>query len=390
MLWIALHFPGLPPGELETLAAWACQFTPRVVAEPPQALALEVEGSLRYFGGREGLVSALQAGLGELGLTPTLAVATTARAALWRARGGGVPLAEVPIALLDGDDAFFASIGVATIGELATLPREGLARRCGQRLLDELDRAFGRLPEAPVFFSPPERFAASLELPAPVAEVQALVFGARRLLLQLEGLLAVRHAGIRALTFHFSGQALRVAFASPTRDATRMTELLRERLGTLALARPVEAIAIEAADFEPLAGASRPLFGERGTDGEDWARLVERLQARLGRDAVFGISPYPDHRPEHAWRRVEPGDWDPHEFVQPGPRPTWLLEKPRQLAENTLTGGRLVLLAGPERIACGWWDGDETRRDYFVAALGGATAWIYREDGAWWLHGFFA
>jgi protein ImuB len=82
---------------------------------------------------------------------------------------------------------------------------------------------------------------------------------------------------------------------------------------------------------------------------------------------------------------VEPGDWDPHEFVQPGPRPCWLLEKPRTVAEKELD-----LLAGPERIACGWWDGDEARRDYFVAAFGASLAWVYREDGEWYLHGFFA
>jgi protein ImuB len=50
----------------------------------------------------------------------------------------------------------------------------------------------------------------------------------------------------------------------------------------------------------------------------------------------------------------------------------------------------LALVAGPERIACGWWDGDETRRDYFVAELGRALAWVYREEGQWYLHGFFA
>ena len=48
-------------------------------------------------------------------------------------------------------------------------------------------------------------------------------------------------------------------------------------------------------------------------------------------------------------------------------------------------------LAGPERIECGWWDGDEARRDYFVARLRTASlAWVYREDGEWFLHGLFA
>ena len=182
-----------------------------------------------------------------------------------------------------------------------------------------------------------------------------------------------------------STSAVRVELASPARDAARLADLLREKLACLRLARPVEAIGMRAQDFTPLAERSGALFGDRAAESEDWARLVERLQARLGRDAVHGVTPFPDHRPEYAWQRIEPGDWDLHEFVQPGPRPCWLLERPRTVEEKDLD-----LLAGPERIACGWWDGDEARRDYFVAVLRSSLAWVYREDGQWYLHGFFA
>jgi protein ImuB len=391
MLWVALHFPGLAPEALPPLAAWACQFTPRVSPEPPQALLLEVEGSLRYFGGCQALLAALERALAELGQPATFAEAPTARAALWRARaGGGVPIEEVPIAAIGADEAFFAAIGISSVGELAALPREGLAVRCGQRLLDELDQALGRLPEAREFFVPPERFNADLELPAEVHEAPALLFAARRLLVQLAGLLAARQAGLRAFTLHLvhcdrSRSAIYVELASPTRELERLAQLLREKLATLALTAPVEAIAVEAGDFTPLGGSSRGLFGDRAAEAEEWAELVERLQARLGRDAVYGVTPFPDHRPEYAWRRVAPGEWDPHEFVQPGPRPAWLLERPRRVAES-----ELGLLAGPERIACGWWDGDEARRDYFVAELGNGVAWVYREEGIWYVHGLFA
>jgi protein ImuB len=65
----------------------------------------------------------------------------------------------------------------------------------------------------------------------------------------------------------------------------------------------------------------------------------------------------------------------------------WLVEPPRRLAE-----GEFSLLAGPERIESGWWDGAEARRDYFIARTGKASlAWIYRErEGGWFLHGYFA
>ena len=95
---------------------------------------------------------------------------------------------------------FLQSVGLHTAGDLLRLPRDGLAQRCGQALIDELDRALGRLPEPRAFFEPPPRFSARLELPALVAHAEGLVFAARRLLVQLEGLLAARHAGIRRFT----------------------------------------------------------------------------------------------------------------------------------------------------------------------------------------------
>src|SRR6476660_7116619 len=127
MLWVALHLPALPAETLPPLAAWACQFTPRVALEP-DALLLEVEGSVRYFGGQDALLVALECGLAELGLQASLATAPTARAALWCARGGGRPLPELPVSVIGGEhSAFFKSIGIATLGQLLALPREGLA-----------------------------------------------------------------------------------------------------------------------------------------------------------------------------------------------------------------------------------------------------------------------
>jgi protein ImuB len=392
MLWVALRFSPLTAESLERIAAWACQFTPKVSLEPPRELLMEVAGSLRRFGGSQGLLEKLLAGLAATGFEAAHAAAPTARAALWLARGGRRVLEEVPVEAACGEEALelLRGIGVRNLGELLALPREGLARRCGQALVDDLDRACGALPEARVFFAPPPRFAARLELPAPVSHAEGLLFAARRLLIQLEGLLAARHAGIRnfdlILFFHREQSAVKIGLASPARDAERFARLLRERLAALALAQPVEAIALEAEDFVPLMERTAGMFGDAAAEAEDWARLLERLELRLGRGAVHGLATYPDHRPELAWRRVEPGEWEPREFRQPGPRPLWLLEPPRRLGQQAP-----LLRAGPERIEAGWWDGDEARRDYFIAQGEDLSlTWVYREDGEWYLHGFFA
>jgi protein ImuB len=52
-----------------------------------------------------------------------------------------------------------------------------------------------------------------------------------------------------------------------------------------------------------------------------------------------------------------------------------------------------VLRDGPERIESGWWDGGDTRRDYYVAdTAAGQRLWLYRDlrDGSGpFVHGLF-
>jgi protein ImuB len=390
MLWIALNFPRLPAQALAPIAAWACQFTPKVSLEPPHELVLEVQASLRLFGGFGGLAHRLAAGLDELGYAFRLAAAPTARAALWLARGEGETAFEaLPVEVTGFDAGFLRGIGVCTVGALLELPRAGLAQRCGARVVEELDQALGAAPEACSFFAPPARFEAKLELPAEVAHAEGLLFGARRLIAQLAGLLAARHEGIRALRLgllHESrASCLDIGFASATRDAERMARVLREHLAQVTLVEPVRALALEAGDFAPLEGQSAAMFGDKARDAEEWAGLLERLRARLGNGAVHGLAALPEHRPEHAWRCVEPGEWDPRTAPAPGVRPLWLLE-PRKLQE-----AGFITLIGPERIESGWWDGDDAKRDYFVARLpNAALAWVFREGGEWFLHGLFA
>src|SRR5262245_28422821 len=166
MLWVALHFPGLSSEALAPLAGWACQFTPRVALAPPDAVLAEVEASLRYFGGSEAFLVELRTRLEALGTAVSLASASTGLAALWRARGGGAELESLPLAVTGFDLEFFRNIGIATVGEALALPRGGLAERCGEAVVNALDRASGLAPESYAFFAPPAGFCARLELPA--------------------------------------------------------------------------------------------------------------------------------------------------------------------------------------------------------------------------------
>lgn len=379
---------------------------------------MEVEGSLRYFGGRWKFLARLRAGLPRLGFEARVAEAPSARAALWLARGDGGRLEALPVAvtgLAPQALELLARLGIRTVGGLLRLPREGVARRFGQGLLEQIDQAGGKAPEPRAFFVPPARFTARLALPAPVAQAEHTLFAARRLLAQMEGFLAARHAGVRGFSLdllHDDLPATRitVGLAACGRGAEHFARLLRERLARTVLCAAVEAIAIEAGDLEILPEENMNFFSDPQAGGEEWLRLVERLQARLGSEAVHGLETHPDHRPERAFRstvfemknsnsneeKKEKGKEKEKDLQgengAPRPsRPLWLLDPPRRLAE-----GEFALLAGPERIESGWWDGAEARRDYFIARTGEASlAWIYRERGAqpgggWFLHGLFA
>jgi protein ImuB len=105
---------------------------------------------------------------------------------------------------------------------------------------------------------------------------------------------------------------------------------------------------------------------------------------------VQGLALVPEHRPELAFRDAEPGTASP-----PPPtsqRPLWLLQTPRPVDRQ-----RLRLLAGPERIESGWWDGGDVRRDYYRAVdAADSFLWVYREANGgeaperWFVHGLFA
>jgi protein ImuB len=404
-----------PAAETEALlgvAGWAAQFTPGVAIEFPEAVLLDAASSLKLFGGLALLLGRLRRELEGMGWSAQLAGAPTPRAAFWLALAGsgrfvdsaaelGPTLAPLPVAVLrcDGETLeALAAIGVRTIGELLALPRGGVARRFGQKLLDEIDRALGRLPDPRNFFVPPARFRAAIELAAEVVQAEALLFAAKRLIVQLAGFLAARSDGTQRIVFrlkHREGATeVAIGLVAPSRDAGHFTLLAREQFSGLALAQAVREIALEVDDMAPLAGRNFGLLLEPGKPAGDWERLLERLRARLGAEAVSGVAVQPEHRPERASAVADPG----MKPLRPefGERPMWLLESPRSLAEIDARPhheGPLELLAGPERIESGWWDGGDVARDYFIARMRNqALVWIYRErgGGGWYLHGLFA
>lgn len=425
------HRPAAVQEGLEQVAAWLLQFTPGVSLQPPEGIVLDLQASLRLFGGRPALLARIRNGLTALGFSVHLACAPTARAAwlLVRWRDGAciehpslleAGLSALPIGLLHSaarhGDAL-AAIGAHRFADLARLPRDGLARRYGPLLLTEIDTALGRQAEPRAWFEAPARFAIRLELLAQVERAEALLFGAQRLLQQLCGWLAARHSATRDVLLcaeHESGRhacpptSIALRLSAPSRDPERLLAVLRERLGLLQLPAPVHTLSLSCDRIVALGGQAGTLFPSPDADSEDLGRLIERLQSRLGHDQVQRLHLVCDHRPEAAYRTdpvdrlphgptrragpraaaarpssqtlAEPRSHSPEQPPDPGspvplvtagmPRPLWLLDPPVPLAEQRqrpVWHGPLTLLTGPERIETGWWDGHPIQRDYFIA-----------------------
>ncbi|MEM1410886.1 MAG: DNA polymerase Y family protein [Pseudomonadota bacterium] len=389
---------------LERLAAWSYQYSSAVSIDAAHhGLLLESGGSERLLGDSEALAQQLTAELQPLGYHARAGTGPTPEAARLAARRGlnfaDLDALQQALEMLPLDALTFTAeqrdglerMGFRHVREVLRLPRKALARRLGTDAVDYLDRLLGVRPDPQCHWRPPESFHSGMDLPAEVASSQALLFPLRRLLVELCGVLRGCDRGVQSLTFHFTlrrgTETLTLGLQQPTRDEAHLLQLLKERLEQLRLPQPARHVALEAGAFMGFDATATGLFVDPGDpDSNPLDPLLERLRARLGNQAVTGLKGVEDHRPEYSWseRRLE----EPAECRSMPHRPVWLFPRPKRCRIENYR-----VLAGPERIESGWWDGDDCRRDYFVVRdRTGSTLWAYREykpRPGWYLHGLF-
>ena len=358
---------GREAAALQAVAHAALAFTPAVtLAVTPhdaQTVLLEVQGSLRLFGGLAALQQRLQAALALLGHRVQMAAAPTALGAALLAqwfpgdRGDLVLgahatrlpalqalLAAAPVWLIlaprfwqagpaprgDGrasgqpgglsgpareQTAALQGMGLHTLSDLRALPRMGLARRFGAGLLDNLDRALGLQADPQQWLELPAVFDSRLELFASADTTEQVLYGASVLLARLVAWAQARHARVAAFTLRMLHECarhtatpateLRIELAEPALDAAHLQSLLRERLARLTLIAPTLDLQLHCSHLVAGHLPNTELFPTRASAAEGLTRLLERLRARLGDEQVLHLVPVADHRPEHA-SRAEP------------------------------------------------------------------------------------
>jgi protein ImuB len=411
---------------LTILADWAYRFSAEISLAPPRALLIEVGASLSMFDGWASLERRLRDDLDGWGFRYRLAAAPVATGArVLAASPKGVAFTSIAhmidaignISVLNcglerETSSSLTAMGFARLEQIFGLPRAELARRIGPAALLHLDRMRGMAPEALTSYHPPTRYARRLEFDYRIDSIQALLFPLQRMLRELSRFLIARDGGVQhfELVLEHEREAkthVAVGLLTAQRDATILLELARTRLERIALVAPIHALSVLADDLPALRPVHHDLFETNRRETMEWPALLERLRARLGDDAVHGLAEVADHRPRHAWRtttnellpvtadtparksRRKIAGEESTSIRHHGPRPFWLLRKAIPLRPTPLH-----ILAGPERIESGWWDGEDQRHDYYlVQTRHGQHAWAYVAIGAtdnWMLQGWFA
>src|SRR5262245_25286504 len=318
---------------LQKLALWAMQYSPLVTAwdqaNGADGLFLNITGCAHLLGGEERLLVDLQHRLRSFGLYPRLAVADTAGAAwalarhckrnltILPSRADADALSDAPCAacrLPDEAVMVLLRLGFRRSGELIDQPRAPFGTRFNTTLLSRLDQALGRAPEPLIPVVPPPIYRAQMQFLEPIMDQEQVLQAATRLLETLVQDLTRDAVGarlLRLLLFKMDGEAvsLDLGLAAPSRDARHIAQLIGLRLYRLQSAFETdfgfEAAALHVLSADDMAEHHHQFAISRHMAApEELARLVDRLQQRLGDGAVRQFRALQSHIPERAVTKI--------------------------------------------------------------------------------------
>lgn len=415
------------------------RFTPLAALDPPHGLILDVTGCAHLFGGEEGLIRAVHVRAERTGLSVRTAIAGAPECAraLCRFGPGGLfapgqdrdavrRLSISALEIQEKEEQALRRAGLKRISDLDDRPRAPLAARFGVDFPARLARRLGDEDIRITPHRPPPPVVVDRIFFEPISTTEDIERVLSDLLAEAADRLDQVGQGGRAFEAGFyrvDGVVRRITSRTgrPTRDVASILRLFRERLA--ALPSPLDPgfgfdqMRISVTATEPLEPVQGGLEGDRRTD-EDFSRLIDRLTARLGAEAVLRFAPRDSHMPERAQRMVPAGalsldsDWPAPDPEAPPLRPLHLFYPPQpvETLAEVPDGSPLrfrwrrvlhevVRSEGPERINGEWWRApDQKTRDYYrVEDRDGRRFWLFRQglygetpEPRWFIHGLFA
>jgi len=384
----------------------------------------DIRGLERLFGDHAHIAARLARAAHAVGLPARVAVATTctvARMATWRrsarvtivsAAEQAAWLAEMPLDALELEPelaATFRTWGVRTVGEVAALPRPGLAERLGEGGVRAHDLAHGRDREPFRAYTPPPFWMEALGLDWELESLESL---ARVLAVVVERLcVRLRTAAVTAdalsldLTLASGRHDERtIQLAYPLHDPAPLLTLITLDLEAHPPGAAVTRVAVSAHTVTARASQAN-LWQPPAPALRDLAGAVARLARLVGPENVGSPILIDSHRPDaFTLRPFHPSDGDgvgegrgAVEADVPARAQLVMrrLRPPRAVAVQTVDerpvrmewGGwhRIVQCAGPWRVSGQWWEQPWARDEWDVACGDGTLCRLARDHvtGAW-------
>jgi protein ImuB len=304
----------------------ALAVSPRVEDAGPGVVHVDTSGLDRLIGDATAVGRRLVREARAVGFTATVGLAESRAAARVAARLGRAitvveagrereALAGASLTLLEPDAATAATLarwGVRTLGELAALPRDGLAARLGPRglRLHDLARGLDHEPFQP--YTPPPFYQEAQGVDWEIETLDALAAVLGPVLERLAARLTAGHLAADVLDVALrlvSGEQhhRRVALAHPLADPRAMLTLVRLDLEAHPPAAAVVAVAITAHPVRVVPGQGG-LWQPSLPAIRELAAVLTRLASLVGPSAVGTPVVVDSHRPDPvAVARFEPG-----------------------------------------------------------------------------------
>jgi protein ImuB len=419
--------------------------SPRLEDAGPGAVHVDLAGLRALFGAETEIAARLRRQARAVGLEVRVGIAAT-RAAAWVAACVGptvnvlpsgserAALAAVPLAALDWPEevaATFTRWGLDTLGDLATLPREGLGTRLGAAGLEAHDHASGvdRTPwtpwTPPVFWEEAQGLDWEIDTLPALAPVLDAVLG--RLCARLSAALLVADVlDVRLALVSGGHHARSVTLAAPLSEAVTLAALLALEIEGHPPPAAVTGVAISARVLSRRAAVS-DLWQPPAPAPRELAGVLARLTTLVGGGNVGAPVALDSHRPDASALttfRGQPGpptagartsdapaaeassDAPGVAHVEPAagtlalrrlrpPRPVGVdVDEGRPVRVTDPAAGTLavVMCAGPWRTSGDWWDVNVWARDEWDVALTDQTVWRLAHDrltNHWFLDGVY-
>jgi protein ImuB len=417
------HDPAEEARRFEPVVAAVEALVPRVEVADPGLLYLPVAGAVRFYGGEEELVGKVAAELELVAPGGLLGLADGPFAARWAAAAEPVIVVDTPAFLASLEVAALPKtelvetlrwLGIASLGELAALPREAMASRFGRVGLEAHRLASGEDRGLTPRLLPGE-WAVESRFEDPLLTIDQAGFAARALAARLLNRLSAEGvAPYRVLVEAESEDG--EARSRVWRSADPFTEhALGERVWWQ-LRAWIEQGGVEGGlvrlrlDPADVSGGGRQLsLLEDTAAAAEAERALARTQALLGPDAVLQARPQGGRLPGERVRWHRWGDDPPpleRDPAQPWagavPEPAPALVPPRPppieiewdggMPARVRLGARwepVLNWAGPWRLLGRWWQGEGPVDRYQIVTSAGAVLVMVDEAGRATLSGIY-